>query len=342
MDRDRDCRLCRLGRDIWIWLLAGLTLLLLAWVLRDWLPAMLRLYLLALALLGLIAAAHVGRRLVSKLCRKRGGDPKGQGSESHPPSRVLKLPPRTYKRPDPRIYSQTWLMARGLAVTWDNPDIALFDGAAKAQPHALAPAHAYRIRARIWNGSPEAPAVNMFVRFAYLDFGIGGARTILGETPVDLPAKGAPGLPAIAEMAWTTPATPGHYCVQVELAKFAFTLRNDSPVPRALALRMDAYRIPSPTTCDAREAEFSRGRPSGVRDPFAAHRPTAHRVPADWRIAIDHDHGTVLRPFESREVTVDVTAPDGFAGSLDLNVNAFAQTADGVTLVGGVTLRAHS
>jgi hypothetical protein len=113
-----------------------------------------------LALLGLVAGARVAGAVVGKLCRKWTGDRKGSGSENHPPARRLLLPPHTYKRPDPRIYSQAWLMARGLAVTWDNPDISLLDGASPASPHALLSAHAYVIQARLWNGSPEAPAVN--------------------------------------------------------------------------------------------------------------------------------------------------------------------------------------
>ena len=366
MDKDPDCRFCLAARNIWAWLLAGFVVLLLAWWLRDVLPALLLLYLLLLALLGLLASARVARAVIGKLCRKWAGDPKGSGSENHPPARGLSLPPHTYKRPDPRLYSQAWLMARGLAVTWDNPDISLLDGAAPASPHALLPAHDYVIQARIWNGSPEAVAVNMRVRFAVLAFGIGTVRTELGEVLVDLPVKGAAALPVIASMPWKTPPTPGHYCVQVQLlwdddansgnnlgqtnldvkqlnspnAKFTFTLRNDSAEARALELRTDAYRIPPLPPCSVRVAEFPRGRPTGDRDPFAAHRPTVHRLPEGWRVAMDHDPATVLRPGEAREVTVDVTAPDGFAGSLDLNVNAIARTADGEVLVGGVTLRA--
>ena len=142
---DPDCRFCRFARDIWVWLLAGLVVLLLAWWLRDVLPDLLLLYLLLLALLGLVAGARVAGAVVGKLCRKWTGDRKGSGSENHPPARRLLLPPHTYKRPDPRIYSQAWLMARGLAVTWDNPDISLLDGAAPVSPHALMPAHPYVI-----------------------------------------------------------------------------------------------------------------------------------------------------------------------------------------------------
>ena len=100
----------------------------------------------------------------------------------------------------------------------------------------------------------DAPAVNLLVRFSYLSFGAGTIRNFIGETFVDVPVKGATGLPAAAKHVWTTPAVPGHYCIQVELvwpddanpdnnlgqenvnvqklnspnATFEFALRNDS------------------------------------------------------------------------------------------------------------------
>ena len=43
---------------------------------------------------------------------------------------------------------------------------------------------------------------------------------------------------------------------------------------------------------------------------------------------------TSLKPGEQIDVTVDVTAPDNFAGRQAINVNAF----DGDRLAGGVTL----
>jgi hypothetical protein len=47
------------------------------------------------------------------------------------PPRLRKTPPQScspisdpaYKRPDPMIYDQYYVMAQGFAVTWDNPDI---------------------------------------------------------------------------------------------------------------------------------------------------------------------------------------------------------------------------
>ena len=37
----------------------------------------------------------------------------------------LPLPDDVYRRPDPCIYAQYYLMSQGFAVTWDNPDIWL-------------------------------------------------------------------------------------------------------------------------------------------------------------------------------------------------------------------------
>ena len=82
--------------------------------------------------------------------------------------------------------------------------------------HALAPSTPYEIRARIWNGSTDAPAVNVLVRFYYLSFGAGTVRNYIGETYVDVPVKGSPLGPAEARMVWITPPA-GHYCIQVEL-----------------------------------------------------------------------------------------------------------------------------
>ena len=44
------------------------------------------------------------------------------------------------------IYSQYYLMSKGLAVTWDNPDIQLFDGAKAVSSSGLTPGQTYRSR----------------------------------------------------------------------------------------------------------------------------------------------------------------------------------------------------
>ena len=50
-----------------------------------------------------------------------------QGTRAKSPVDCLFIPPKIYRRPDPLIYDQYYLMAQGLAVTWDNPDIQLYD-----------------------------------------------------------------------------------------------------------------------------------------------------------------------------------------------------------------------
>jgi hypothetical protein len=258
------------------WLIAfGLALLLLLYLLRAWLLGLFLLCLGALVLLGLLGGMRLAQGLLRKACWTIGAAPKGSGSEGHPSSRGVDIPPHTYKRPDPMIYSQVYLMSKGVAVTWDNPDIQLFDGGGAAVPsHGLTPGTKYEIRATIWNGSTDAPAVNVLVRFYFLSFGAGTVRNYIGETYVDVRVKGSPLGPAGARIPWTTPPA-GHYCIQVELhwiddanplnnlgqenvdvkklnspnATFTFPVRNTSARPRILALRADSYAIPSRIRC---------------------------------------------------------------------------------------------
>src|SRR5690349_5848257 len=155
------------------------------------------LLLLFFAIAGAIALAFLTYSLYKRWCERRGKPPKGQGTREDSGSPSVYLPPIIYKRPDPLIYSQFYLMAQGLAVTWDNPDIWITelpagDGSmAPVSPNALQPNHVYRVHALIHNGSTEAPAVGMPVIFSFLSFGIGVTSTPFGLTPVTLPVKGA-------------------------------------------------------------------------------------------------------------------------------------------------------
>jgi hypothetical protein len=353
--------LCRFKDRTWLLVFCGLLLLLLLFLLRRWFFVWLVLYLVALVFLGLLGLVRFLQGILRKKCAKASGDPKGHGSEGHPPSKGIKLPPHTYKRPDPMIYSQWYLMAKGLAVTWDNPDIQLLDGGNPVSSSNLSPGKSYAVHAQIWNGSVDAPVVNLLVRFHYLSFGAGTVRNFIGETFVDVPVKGASGLPAVAKHLWTTPAIAGHYCLQVELvwpddanpdnnlgqenvnvkklnspnATFQFALRNDSGFRRRLDLRADSYRLPGKPACPDRPGETPPGR---IRDPYAPHRRDAHPVPEGWQLDFSPTGPIVLGPEEERQVTVKVTAPDGFVGRQAINVNAF----DDEHLVGGVTLYAES
>lgn len=276
----------------------------------------------------------------------------------------LPIPTDVYRRPDPMIYSQAYLMSQGLAVTWDNPDIHLELGGVPVSSSELSVDTEYDIVARIWNGSNNAPAVNLPVWFSYLDFGIGTVSVPIGFDKVDLPVNGAIGHPATARSKWTTPKAAGHYCIQVELvwpddanpannlgqentdvkalnspqAAFTFPVRNDGRIERALALEVDGYAVAGPAPCEdprpvaiatmgADEKEQHR------RDAQRRHGRGKHPLPDGWRVKVDPAE-LRLEPGSSRDVTVDVTAPDGFLGRQGINVNAFA----GDRLIGGVTL----
>jgi hypothetical protein len=130
----------------------------------------------------------------------------------------LPVPAGIYLRPDASIYSQSYLMSLGMAVTWDNPDISLTDlGGNVIGSHDLLPSTQYIVKATIHNRSNQAPAPSMPVNFSLISFGVGGDTVQkICSTLVNLPVRGAPGEPTLARITWTTPALPGHYCIQVD------------------------------------------------------------------------------------------------------------------------------
>lgn len=328
------------------------------------------------ALAGAIAFALLFYALFRRWCELRGAPPKGKGTrESSGPSSVH-LPSTIYKRPDPLLYSQYYFMARGFAVTWDNPDIWLTelpagDGTmAPVGSHQLLPNHAYRIHARISNGSLEAPAVGMPVIFSYLTFGIGIVPTLIGITIVDLPVKGASGHPQETFQDWLTPTAAGHYCIQVGLfwgddaepannlgqenidvgklaspATFRFPLRNEAPAKRRFHFEVDTYPppvappCPDPASSDpaARGGTLMRGAETGSAR-LALHRRDAHPLPQDWSVEFSPGSEIVLQGGEQIDIVATVTIPVTLPAPRPINVNAFA---DGV-LAGGVTLYVHS
>ena len=134
------------------------------------------------------------------------------------PMHCLPIPAGVYLRPDASIYSQSYLMSLGMAVTWDNPDVHLTDALNNVVgSHSLKPSTPYTVTATIHNRSNDAPALDMPVVFRLFSFGVGGGTVQeIGSVKVDLPVRGAPGEPAEASVTWTTPAALGHYCIQIE------------------------------------------------------------------------------------------------------------------------------
>jgi hypothetical protein len=279
------------------------------------------------------------------------------------------------QRPDPLIYSQTYLMSLGLAVTWDNPDIQLLKGGVPVSSSDLQPGTDYQVVARIWNSSTEAPVVNMPVRFTVHGFGIGTAGDPIDDTSVPvLGVKGGPNCPAFATVTWTTPTTPGHYCIKAHLdwtddsnpnnnvgqentdvvktaspATTTFALRNDDPHRRRrFHFEVDAYAIPKRDPCkeEPRPRDDKRERP---RDAAAVgliavpprvrtrHQRSAHPLPPGWTISITPEE-IVLGPDQQADIQVVVEPPAAFHGQQRINVNAF----DDVGLAGGVTFVVES
>src|SRR4029453_14367154 len=116
--------LCRLfGRPALLFILAVLLLLAL-WLLLG-LSCLLVVLVLLLALVGVTALALIAARLITLRCRKASTTPKGRGSIGNRGAPRVTIPADIYKRPDPLIYSREWLIAQGMGVTWDNPDIQL-------------------------------------------------------------------------------------------------------------------------------------------------------------------------------------------------------------------------
>lgn len=282
--------------------------------------------------------------------------------------------PDVYVRADPLLYAQYYLMARGLAVTWDNPDIEILDGGVPVAASALQPDREYEVRVRVWNGSYDAPALGMGVSLSFLTFGIATISTAVGMTEINLGAKGTAQHPAVAKFLWRTPRTPGHYCLQAQLhwhddanpdnnlgqdnvyvgalsspATFRFPLRNDASVTRRFVLGADTYQLPAPRPCeeaiDVRRGErMTRLAESRARweEALRQHRYEDFGIPEDWRVDIEPREFS-LRAGQEQDIAVSIEPVDaGFRGRKPFNVHAFSVGPEGERhLVGGVTLVAE-
>jgi hypothetical protein len=223
----------------------------------------------------------------------------------------IRVPNTSYKRADPLIYSQQYLMKQGLAVTWNNPDIQLFKGGAPVDSNNLAPDTDYEVQVTVWNGSYDAPAIGLPVHLSYLSFGAGTTSTPVGTTYVNLGIKGSAQQPAIATLTWKTPKAAGHYCLQVRLewaddanpdnnvgqentnvgtahspAVFKFAVRNDAGSRRRFELEVDMYDLPASRTCTEEDKRPPRDDEERAR---RRNRPTPGRLSesrARWQRAL--------------------------------------------------------
>jgi len=276
----------------------------------------------------------------------------------------IKVSDPAYKRPDPLIYDQYYLMSQGLAVTWDNPDITLFKGGVEVINNVLVPDTEYEIVARIWNNSFEAPIVDLPVNFSFLSFGIGTTSHFIDNTKINLGVKGGINHPAFAKIKWKTPALAGHYCIQVSFywaddlnpnnnlgqenitvstmhspATFTFQLHNNTNNVQRYHFEADTYTIPTPRDCTEQRDKkniqrYTRQMPGTVNEVDPVHNRNNYPLPADWEINFDPSMPELM-PDEEITINVKVTAPDSFHGSKQINIHGFNQSG----LSGGISVQ---
>jgi hypothetical protein len=285
----------------------------------------------------------------------------------------LPIPAGVWIAPDAYLYSQSYLMSLGMAVIWDNPDVILTDsGGAVVGSHDLKPLTKYRVTATIHNRSAQGPAPGMPVVFTLLTFGAGGTtRQSIGTDTINLPVRAAPGEPALASVAWTTPSVPGHYCIQIEAvwptdANPLDNIGQHNTVVRAvnkgelivlpvpvmhflqgrtqLKARLDSYVLPQhPLRRRVREASSSRSIKAGETDAaflkrlVAANSPDLFPRPADWNAALSH---TQLPLEEGAEAMVELkaTVPAAAVSGSEQRFNVTVSEEYTGKAVGGVTV----
>ena len=280
----------------------------------------------------------------------------------------LNIPPGLHTRPDPMIYDQYWLMSQGLAVTWDNPDIQLYDMSSNpVQPWELNPDQDYQVIVRIWNNAYTAPAPGLPVYLSFLSFGVGVTSTPIGSTSTNLGVKGSAACPAFANFLWHTPSTPGHYCLQALLvwpddanpfnnlgqkntqvgtaaspAQISFPVQNAANVRRHFELQADMYAIPPLLSCSqwpppartgGRLAESRARWDAALRTQSYGNFP----VTAAWNVTITP---TTFDLDPNQSVLIDLSiepSSGGFHGTQAFNIHAFASPSGTLKLVGGIT-----
>ncbi len=142
------------------------------------------------------------------ILKKRGRTPEGDP--------CVTIPGHLVRKPDPCIYSQFLLMQLNKPVTWDNPDVKIFRNGAEQYTYNLTADTEYDIEVTVHNASRDKPANGTSVQIEWIEFGAGSqTRHAISTEIVNVPVW--PGT-AVAKTRWRTPAVPGHYCIEVDLA----------------------------------------------------------------------------------------------------------------------------
>lgn len=286
--------------------------------------------------------------LMRTLFRRRPDDGLTEHERRAARSPCVPIDEPAFLRPDPLIYSQDKLMSLGLAVTWNNPDIQLFRGGIPVDSAGIEADTTYDVQVRVWNSSIDCPVVAMPVHLVYAKAGVGPPGQFIGSAVVNVGVKGSTTQPGFCSIPWTTPRTPGHYCLRAKLdpvadadfsnnvgqentqvgaahspATFTFELRNDDRVRHAYRFAEDSY-----------ELRRHRCEDDGQGDVRRLHGRDNHPVPPGWTVTVVPD-GPVLAPDEHVDVSVTVDPPSAWTGRQTVNVNVFHEGgfAGGMTFV---------
>jgi hypothetical protein len=228
--------------------------------------------------------------------------------------------------------------------------MTLFRGGTPASSSDLDPGTTYDVRVRVWNNSLEAPVIAMPVHLSFLGFGVGTEPIPVASATVDVGVKGSADQPRFVSIPWTTPVTPGHYCLQALLdpvddldrsnnlgqentnvaaahspATFTFALRNDTRRARTYRFELDGYELPPVRPCADDRTDPARR--------LERHRLADHPLPEGFEVQVTPATPT-LDAGDAVTITVSVEPPAAFQGRRSINVNAFHQQG----FAGGVTL----
>ena len=214
----------------------------------------------------------------------------------------IPFPEDLMRRPDPCIYSQSFLTAQGVPVTWNNPDIWV---ARKATPNVIEPDSYhllektdYIVFVQTHNASVDL-ALGVRVRLVYRPWSFNSPDV----TPVEVDANGhevfrivniPPMGSAITTFAWRTPSVgpdSSHFCLQAILshpldinpgnnlgqentqvydtdgkaARIVVPLHNPAKAAQRFTINATQYRIEEKETVELR-VKYNRGRRPA--DPF--------------------------------------------------------------------------
>lgn len=305
----------------------------------------------------LLALIALVRSLMS-LCFRRDGSNDDEHERKRARTRCVPIEDPAFKRPDPLIYAQYFLMDHGFNVTWDNPDFAIFQGGAQVAAHELKPNTDYDVVVRVWNAALDCPVVLMPVHLSYLSFGVGTVSHPIGMQKVSVGVKGSATNPGYVTFRWTTPREDGHYCLQALLAPaadvewgnnlgqhntdvvtthspatFVFALRNGVVDRRQFGFRADGYELGPVSPCTDDPEERKRRE---------AYHTADHPLPAGWKVDFV-PAAPILSPLEEIAVQVTITPPTGWAGKQTVNVHTHYLDNSGVARpAGGVTVVVES